>query len=65
MLQLTACVHGAVSMLYPLHWQHIYIPVTPSHLIDYCAAPMPFIIGVHSSFMEVGTSENKSKLRKK
>lgn len=50
--RLTACVYGAVSMLYPLHWQHIYIPVTPSHLIDYCSAPMPFIIGVHSSFME-------------
>ncbi|XP_072176652.1 uncharacterized protein [Diadema setosum] len=50
--RLAACVHGAVSMLYPLHWQHIYIPVTPSHLIDYCSAPMPFLIGVHSSFME-------------
>ncbi|XP_041481127.1 DENN domain-containing protein 1B-like isoform X3 [Lytechinus variegatus] len=50
--RLTACVYGAVSMLHPLHWQHIYIPVTPSHLIDYCSAPMPFIIGVHSSFME-------------
>ncbi|CAH1786185.1 unnamed protein product [Owenia fusiformis] len=50
--RLTACVHGSASLLYPMHWQHLYIPVLPSHLIDYCYAPMPFIIGIHSSLME-------------
>ncbi|XP_022084241.1 DENN domain-containing protein 1B-like isoform X2 [Acanthaster planci] len=49
--RLTACVHSAASLLYPLYWQHIYIPVMPAHLIDYCCAPMPFLVGVHSSFM--------------
>jgi len=34
--QLTACVHAAATLLYPMHWQHIYIPVLPPHLIDYC-----------------------------
>lgn len=48
---LSSAVHGAVILLYPLHWQHIFIPITPSHLIDYCAAPMPFLMGVHSSLM--------------
>uniref|UniRef100_A0A4W4HB42 UDENN domain-containing protein n=1 Tax=Electrophorus electricus TaxID=8005 RepID=A0A4W4HB42_ELEEL len=33
---LTACVHGAATMLFPMHWQHIYIPVLPPHLLDYC-----------------------------
>uniref|UniRef100_A0A671PUW4 DENN domain containing 1B n=1 Tax=Sinocyclocheilus anshuiensis TaxID=1608454 RepID=A0A671PUW4_9TELE len=33
---LTACVHGSTAMLYPMHWQHIFIPVLPSHLLDYC-----------------------------
>ncbi|XP_072014582.1 DENN domain-containing protein 1A-like isoform X2 [Amphiura filiformis] len=50
--RLTACVHGAASLLYPLFWQHIYTPVLPAHLIDYCCAPMPFLVGVHSSFMK-------------
>uniref|UniRef100_A0A673H6I2 DENN domain-containing protein 1A-like n=1 Tax=Sinocyclocheilus rhinocerous TaxID=307959 RepID=A0A673H6I2_9TELE len=49
---LTACVHGAAAMLYPMYWQHVYIPVLPQHLIDYCCAPMPYLIGVHSSLME-------------
>uniref|UniRef100_A0A3B3S3J9 DENN/MADD domain containing 1A n=1 Tax=Paramormyrops kingsleyae TaxID=1676925 RepID=A0A3B3S3J9_9TELE len=50
---LTACVHGSAAMLYPMYWQHVYIPVLPQHLIDYCCAPMPYLIGVHSSLMEV------------
>ncbi|KAK0144992.1 DENN domain-containing protein 1B [Merluccius polli] len=33
---LTACVHGAAAMLYPMYWQHIFIPVLPPHLLDYC-----------------------------
>lgn len=49
---LTACVHGSAAMLFPMYWQHVYIPVLPQHLLDYCCAPMPYLIGVHSSLME-------------
>ncbi|XP_041049550.1 DENN domain-containing protein 1A-like isoform X3 [Carcharodon carcharias] len=49
---LTACIHGSAAMLYPMFWQHVYIPVLPPHLLDYCCAPMPYLIGVHSSLME-------------
>ncbi|XP_072919605.1 DENN domain-containing protein 1B isoform X1 [Hemitrygon akajei] len=49
---LTACVHASAAMIYPMYWQHIYIPVLPPHLLDYCCAPMPYLIGVHSSLME-------------
>ncbi|XP_073418563.1 DENN domain-containing protein 1B-like isoform X2 [Dendrobates tinctorius] len=49
---LTACVHASAGLLYPMYWQHIYIPSLPPHLLDYCGAPMPFLIGVHSSLME-------------
>lgn len=35
-LQLTACVHGAAALLLPMYWQHIFIPVLPPHLLDYC-----------------------------
>ncbi|CAK8691182.1 unnamed protein product [Clavelina lepadiformis] len=49
---LTSCIHSAEALLRPLHWQHIYIPVMPPHLLDYCLAPMPYLIGVHSSLIE-------------
>ncbi|XP_036094176.1 DENN domain-containing protein 1A isoform X6 [Rousettus aegyptiacus] len=49
---LTACVHGSAAMLYPMFWQHVYIPVLPPHLLDYCCAPMPYLIGIHLSLME-------------
>ncbi|XP_067416535.1 DENN domain-containing protein 1B-like [Emydura macquarii macquarii] len=49
---LTACVQASCAMLYPMYWQHIYIPTLPPHLLDYCCAPMPYLIGVHSSLME-------------
>ncbi|XP_051978186.1 DENN domain-containing protein 1B-like isoform X3 [Xyrauchen texanus] len=49
---LTACVQGSTAMLYPMHWQHIFIPVLPPHLLDYCCAPMPYLVGVHLSLLE-------------
>ncbi|XP_048869010.1 DENN domain-containing protein 1B isoform X2 [Brienomyrus brachyistius] len=49
---LTACVHACSSVLFPMYWQHIFIPVLPPHLLDYCCAPMPYLIGVHSSLSE-------------
>ncbi|XP_078061756.1 DENN domain-containing protein 1B-like isoform X2 [Mustelus asterias] len=54
---LTACVHGSAAMLYPMYWQHIYIPVLPPHLLDYCCAPMPYLIGIHYSLMERARSK--------
>nr|XP_008122194.2 PREDICTED: LOW QUALITY PROTEIN: DENN domain-containing protein 1A [Anolis carolinensis] len=51
-LRLTACIHGSAAMLYPMFWQHVYIPVLPPHLLDYCCAPMPYLIGIHLSLME-------------
>ncbi|XP_033961559.1 DENN domain-containing protein 1B isoform X4 [Pseudochaenichthys georgianus] len=49
---LTSCVHALSAMLYPMYWQHIFIPVLPPHLLDYCCAPMPYLIGVHASLSE-------------
>ncbi|XP_069097812.1 DENN domain-containing protein 1A isoform X2 [Pleurodeles waltl] len=55
---LTACIHGSSAMLYPMYWQHVYIPVLPPHLLDYCCAPMPYLIGIHASLMEKVKSMN-------
>nr|XP_027218815.1 DENN domain-containing protein 1C-like isoform X3 [Penaeus vannamei] len=49
--RLSACVQAANSVIYPMQWQHIFIPVLPQHLIDYLLAPMPFLIGVNTSLM--------------
>ncbi|KAM8972520.1 DENN domain-containing protein 1C [Pelodytes ibericus] len=49
---LTACVHASAGLLYPMYWQHIYIPTLPPHLLDYICAPMPYLIGIHSSLMQ-------------
>ena len=35
------------DLLYPIWWQHVFIPILPSKLIDYVAAPMPLLIGLH------------------
>ncbi|KAM6940227.1 LOW QUALITY PROTEIN: DENN domain-containing protein 1B [Xenentodon cancila] len=49
---LTSCVHALSAVLYPMYWQHIFIPVLPPHLLDYCCAPMPYLIGVQTSLSE-------------
>ena len=33
--------------------QHIFCPIMPPSLMDYCCAPMPFLMGVHESLMKV------------
>ncbi|XP_066201309.1 DENN domain-containing protein 1C isoform X1 [Saccopteryx leptura] len=49
---LTSCVHASCALLYPMRWEHVLIPTLPAHLLDYCCAPMPYLIGVHSSLTE-------------
>lgn len=44
--RLSACVQAINTLLYPMHWQHIFISVLPSDLLAYLQAPMPFLIGV-------------------
>jgi DENN domain-containing protein 1 len=51
--RLSACVQAANAVLYPMNWQHIFIPVLPMALIDYLLAPMPFLIGVPTPVLQV------------
>jgi len=46
---LSGCMLAIKHMVYPLDWQHIFIPILPETLIDYLCAPMPFLIGILSS----------------
>lgn len=51
--RLSACVQSANAIIYPMNWQHIFIPVLPLALMDYLLAPMPYLIGVPESILEV------------
>jgi len=51
--RLSACVQSANSVIYPMNWQHIFIPVLPMALMDYLLAPMPYLIGVPEVIYQV------------
>ncbi|XP_030004689.1 DENN domain-containing protein 2A-like [Sphaeramia orbicularis] len=46
---LSQCCHAVVALLYPFVWQHTYIPVLPSDMLDIVCTPTPFIVGLLSS----------------
>ncbi|XP_051901548.1 DENN domain-containing protein 4B-like isoform X2 [Pristis pectinata] len=50
---LTSVCEALVSMIFPFHWQCPYIPLCPLNLADVLSAPVPFIVGVHSSYFEL------------
>uniref|UniRef100_A0A3B5MZQ5 UDENN domain-containing protein n=1 Tax=Xiphophorus couchianus TaxID=32473 RepID=A0A3B5MZQ5_9TELE len=54
------CLHPAdvwlslcVQMTFPLRWLCPYIPLCPLQMADVLLAPMPFIVGVHSSYFDL------------
>ena len=49
---LTSAAEAITSLIYPLHWVHVYVPVLPLPLIGILAAPLPFIVGILTSMME-------------
>eukprot|EP00013_Stygamoeba_regulata_P010528 CAMPEP_0177668030 /NCGR_PEP_ID=MMETSP0447-20121125/22491_1 /TAXON_ID=0 /ORGANISM="Stygamoeba regulata, Strain BSH-02190019" /LENGTH=656 /DNA_ID=CAMNT_0019174405 /DNA_START=66 /DNA_END=2036 /DNA_ORIENTATION=- len=49
---LSNCVAALSALLLPFVWQQVYIPVLPASLLDYCAAPMPFLVGVLETSLE-------------
>lgn len=46
--RLSSCVRGASSMIAQglLIWQHMIVPILPSHLLKYLAAKTPYLIGI-------------------
>lgn len=39
--KLSSCLQASSALLFPMIWQHIYIPILPMKLKDYLSAPMP------------------------
>ncbi|KAM8794440.1 DENN domain-containing protein 4B [Eudromia elegans] len=50
---LTSVGEALVSMIFPLRWQCPYIPLCPLTLADVLCAPVPFIVGIHSSYFDL------------
>uniref|UniRef100_A0A9J8B381 DENN domain containing 4B n=1 Tax=Cyprinus carpio carpio TaxID=630221 RepID=A0A9J8B381_CYPCA len=50
---LTSVSEALVSMSFPLRWPCPYIPLCPLRMADVLCAPMPFIVGVHSSYFDL------------
>ena len=49
--RVSQAVVAANAAMYPLAWQHIYLPLMPRAFVDYLTAPMPFLVGLHSSLV--------------
>ncbi|XP_025836146.1 DENN domain-containing protein 1A-like [Agrilus planipennis] len=62
--RLSACVQSANDVIYPMIWQHLFVPVLPMALIDYIFAPMPFLIGVPEDVFKYAAQEVVSSLKK-
>lgn len=43
---LTVCAEILCSMLFPMRWSHLYIPVLPRFLTPMLDAPMPYLCGI-------------------
>jgi len=56
---LSNCVQACITLLYPLNWQYVLIPVLPGAMIDVVCAPMPFILGISSAELpKISTMRN-------
>jgi hypothetical protein len=51
------------SLLYPFSWPYSYVPVLPSHLVDNCESPSPFIFGVCSDSFDIVVQKNLNEVK--
>ena len=49
---ISSCGHALLALLYPFEWQHVFIPVLPSNLIDFVCSPLPYLIGMNPSCLK-------------
>ncbi|NP_001007347.1 DENN/MADD domain containing 2Db [Danio rerio] len=55
---LSQVLHAVAALLYPFVWQHTFISIVPSVLIDVCEAPTPYLLGVQKSMMGLITDHS-------
>lgn len=46
--RLTEACTALASLMYPMRYSHVFIPILPSSLLEVLATPTPFVIGVNA-----------------
>ncbi|MFH4974956.1 hypothetical protein AB6A40_001665 [Gnathostoma spinigerum] len=54
--QLSSCIFATATLLLPMQWQNLFIPVLPSDLTDMLMAPMPYLIGIPKKTLQTATN---------
>lgn len=49
LFHLTACAWSCLYLIYPMHWQSLFLPILPESMACNSQCPAPFIIGIHTS----------------
>ena len=49
--RLSNVINSFLSLIYPFQWVHVYIPIMTIPMIKYLETFLPFLIGMHSSFI--------------
>ena len=49
--RLTDVMNSFLSLLYPFRWVNVYVPIMSIQMIQYLETFLPFLVGVHSSFI--------------
>ncbi|CAB1354075.1 unnamed protein product, partial [Coregonus sp. 'balchen'] len=49
---LSQVLHAVAALLYPFTWQHTFISIVPSVLIDVVMAPTPYLLGVQRNKLD-------------
>lgn len=50
--QLTPVCEALRNLMFPLKWQHAYIPLLPKELLGYLEAPIPFMVGLDQCYLD-------------
>ncbi|KAJ3428545.1 denn domain-containing [Anaeramoeba flamelloides] len=48
---LSNCIQATIALIHPFSWPHILIPIVPYSLLPTVNAPVPYILGLHSSLL--------------
>jgi hypothetical protein len=50
---LTHAAVALISFLFPLCWKHVLIPILPKEMTDVLDAPVPFLIGIDPTILQL------------
>lgn len=41
-----------ISLMFPLQWQGMYVPILPYRMLDILDAPVPYLVGLHARYLK-------------